>query len=114
MDAYEKQEMRELEEDLVKLVGVSENKAKDIAFKIVSADNVESSMKIANDLLGGRGVEEIKDPSVFIDRYWRDTVLLYVNLGKKYEPTVCFDTDYNEFFVGSWGEFVDDLKKPRR
>lgn len=88
-------------------------KAKELADALEEAtegDDVESidkAMEKANDLLGGHGVEAAQEEGTHVDRYWRDTVCLYVNLGDTYDTTILYDTEEDEFSIGSWGDFIE-------
>ena len=31
----------------------------------------------------------------------------YLNMGETYEPTICFRSDTERFWVGSWGDFAE-------
>jgi len=70
-------------------------------------DAVDEAMETADEILGGHGVEGIQGEGAFIDKYWRDTILLYVNLGDTYDTTICYDTEEEAFFIGSWGDFYE-------
>lgn len=70
-------------------------------------DAVDDAMEEVNKILDGHGVEAVNGEGVHIDKYWRDTILLYVNLGDTYDTTVCYDTEEETFFIGSWGDFLE-------
>ncbi len=70
-------------------------------------DAVDDAMETADEILDGHGVEGVRGEGAFIDKYWRDTILLYVNLGDTYDTTICYDTEEEEFFIGSWGDFYE-------
>jgi hypothetical protein len=74
-------------------------------------DKVDDAMKEANRILDGHGIEAIQGDDAWVDRYWRDTVLVYVNMGDTYDTTVCYDTEEGEFFVGSWGDFMEEWEQ---
>lgn len=80
--------------------------------KVAEDDNefvkaVDEAMDKANEVLDGHGVESVAGEGSDLGKYWRDTILLYVNLGDTYDTTVCFDPDEEEFFIGSWGDFFE-------
>lgn len=72
---------------------------------------VDEAMEKANEVLDGHGVEAAAGEGSDLGKYWRDTILLYVNLGDTYDTTVCFDPDEEDFFVGSWGDFIEEWEK---
>ena len=75
-------------------------------------DAIDEVLETANTALDGHGVEAIQAEDGYkVDDYWRDTILLYVNLGETYETTICYDTEADEFFIGSWGDFVEAWEK---
>lgn len=97
-------------------------KAKDLAVALARPDElsesdddflkaVDEAMDAANDALGGHGVESVSGKGSNLGKYWRDTILLYVNLGDTYDTTICFDPDEEDFFVGSWGEFLEEWEQ---
>ena len=61
-------------------------------------------MEAANEILGGYGVEGIRDS--------QDDWLSYVNMGDTYDETLLYDSGLNEFKFGSWGDFVE--QRPER
>src|SRR5258706_13419885 len=72
---------------------------------------VDEAMDKANEVLDGHGVEAIAGEGSDLGKYWRDTILLYVNLGDTYDTTICFDPDEEEFFIGSCGAFFEEWEK---
>ena len=72
---------------------------------------VDKAMEEANEILGGHGVEAVPGEGADNGKYWRDTIALYVNLGDTYDTTVMYDTETEEFFVGSWGDFLEEWEK---
>lgn len=73
----------------------------------VETKDVDEAMEFANEALDGHGVEAIAGDDYQVDKYWMDTVLLYVNLGDTYDTTILYDTENAEFSVGSWGDFME-------
>jgi len=69
-------------------------------------ESVERALNKASVLLGGYGVEPI-EADHHVDSYYRHYVLLYVNRGDSYSPTVYFNTDTRTFGVGTWADWVD-------
>jgi hypothetical protein len=68
---------------------------------------VDEAMEKANEILDGHGVEAAQGEGSNLGKYWRDTILVYVNLGDTYDTTICYDPDEEEFIVGSWGDFIE-------
>lgn len=69
---------------------------------------VDEAMEKANEILDGHGVEGASGDGADFGPYWKDTILVYVNLGDTYDTTILFDPDEEEFSVGSWGDFVEE------
>jgi hypothetical protein len=70
-------------------------------------DALDDAMDFANEVIDGNGVEGVKGEGAHVDNYWRDTILLYVNMGDTYDTTVMYDTENEEFLIGSYGDFVE-------
>ena len=68
---------------------------------------VDATMKYANKVMDGYGVEAVRDENIWVDRYWQNTGLLYVNKGDTYITTLCYDTDKDIYFIGSWGDWAE-------
>ena len=66
----------------------------------------EQRLWALDSVLGGYGVEAAEGDE-WVDSYYREHGLMYVNKGDTYSATVCFDADQQEFFVGSWGSWVE-------
>ena len=75
-----------------------------------SHSDVDDILGIIDTLLEGYGVEIINGE--YVDNYYREINLLYVNLGDTYIPTVLYDTFLNRFFICSWGDYIES--KPKR
>jgi hypothetical protein len=56
---------------------------------------------------GTFGVEPIRDPDKGLDRYWGDTVALYVNTGDPYNATVVYDVERDVFYCTDWGDWLE-------
>lgn len=76
-----------------------------------SGRDVDQVMELANKMLGGYGVESISHEAMWIDHYYQNHGLLYVNKGDTYNVTICYDTDKGAMFVGSWGDWVESNKE---
>jgi len=68
-------------------------------------------MEAANEILDGHGVEGARGEGANLGKYWRDTILLYVNMGDTYDATILFDPDEEEFSIGSWGDFIEEWEQ---
>ncbi len=92
---------------------IGQDKADELAKRLKEAlvsedeDAIDDAMDFANEVLDGNGVEGVKGEGADVDKYWRDTILLYVNQGDTYDTTVMYDTENEEFVIGSWGDFVE-------
>ncbi len=63
----------------------------------------ELVMSALNDLLGGFGVEAIRDPTD------SDTIIAtYINQGDTYDATIVFDEDKSEFVLTTWGDWFEN------
>lgn len=106
--------VRELRETFPKL---TQYEAGELVHLMTSADspkNVDEVLEAANKLLGGHGVESVRDENSYVNKFYHDTVLLYVNMGDPYVATLLYDTVNREFTIGSWGDFVEKLEYERR
>lgn len=100
---------------------LSEEDAKDLAGAIQAAEHpqyvqegdmsIDDALEMANTMLSGSGVESLQPEGAWVDRYYREAILLYVNLGDTYDNTIWFDTDQGEFGVGSWGDFYEEWEQ---
>ena len=57
------------------------------------------------------GVEAIHDECYWVNSYWLNTVLLYVNTGDTYDRTLCYDVIDDSFFLGSWGDWWEEHER---
>lgn len=67
----------------------------------------DTALNFANKVMNGYGVEAVRDENIWVNNYWHNTGLLYVNKGDTYKTTLCYDTDKGNFFIGSWGDWVE-------
>lgn len=72
-----------------------------------STDDV---LEFANELLGGHGIEAIEPVGAFVDKYYRNVALLYVNMGDAYDTTILLDTEAEEFSIGSWEDWLEAVE----
>jgi hypothetical protein len=94
---------------LTRIQGVTPEKAKQIKKLIDDASDakgVEDAFEQIDTIMGGDGVETVQGGTGSV-RYWMDTVLVYVNLGDTYDTTLCYETRKGNWFVGSWGDWVE-------
>ena len=105
--------MTQLEEPLRKQAGFSPKRAAVlIRAYMMAADTtsrVDDALDSISDILGGYGVESIKDNRW--EPYYCDIGLLYVNLGDTYIQTVCYDTRKGQWLICSWGDIVERNEK---
>ena len=72
--------------------------------------DVDNKLEQINKLMEGYGVESIRGQ--WVDHYWQETNLLYVNKGETYAPTVIYDTLKKKWYIGvSWGDIVEKESK---
>jgi len=66
----------------------------------------EESMELANRLLEGFGVEAVTGEH-WVDSYYGNIVAEYVNTGDTYNATILHDTVKDEFWLTTFGDFVE-------
>lgn len=76
--------------------------------------SVDEKLEYANTLMNQFGVESLRDEDAWIDRYYLDTILLYVNTGETYDATLLYDTSCDNFLIGSWGDWYENWKMDRK
>ena len=74
-----------------------------------SHKEIDQALDSMNNLLGGYGVEALRDTDW--GQYYNDIGLLYVNVGETYAPTILYDTRLEKWIVGSWGDYVEHYYK---
>ncbi len=75
---------------------------------VVGGSSVSAVLERANRALSAHGVESIlRDDREWVDRYFGDTRLLYVNMGDAYIDTIAYDVAKKKFIIRSWNELVD-------
>ena len=67
--------------------------------------SVDSALELANTMLGGFGIEPVREEGVTVSSYYQDIVALYVNMGDTYDATILYDTVNQEFQITSWGDW---------
>ena len=60
-----------------------------------------------NKILNGHGVEHIENYGNWVNHWYQNTNLLYVNMGDTYTPTIVYDTEKEQFICGDWGSIVE-------
>lgn len=70
-----------------------------------SLNAVDAILAEVDSAVGGHGVESTEGD--WVDRYYQNIVLLYVNMGDTYTTTLAFDTNTTRFYVTSWGDWVE-------
>jgi hypothetical protein len=93
-------------ERITKYLRISRTEAK-IIKKLAQDSGAERALNYANKVMGGSGVEAIQDESIWTSHYWQNTGLLYVNMGDTYDTTLCYDTETEIMFIGSWGDWAE-------
>ncbi len=106
--------------------GFTEEAAKDLVRMINNPDvSVDTVLEHANSIMrrwkqwfkGTKprkpsfGVEAIHDECYWVNSYWLNTVLLYVNTGDTYDRTLCYDVIDDSFFLGSWGDWWEEHER---
>jgi len=70
----------------------------------------ELKMCAINDVINGYGVESINvDPEIYESNYYGNSIADYVNLGDTYIMTIIRDHRNGKIFIGSWGNFYENL-----
>ncbi len=76
--------------------------------------SVYERLKDANRILVGHGIEAARVPDEYINSYYHDIVMEYVNMGDAYAPTVIYDTERGKFSIESWGEWMEKQERSGR
>lgn len=71
---------------------------------------IEKAMKFAKELLGGYSVDSIRSEEYY-DRYYMDSIALYINMGDTYDQTIIFRTDLRKFFISNMGVEVELIER---
>lgn len=77
-----------------------------------SERKVEEALEEVNKLIGGHGVEAIRDQNAY-DNYYGDVIATYVNMGDTYDATLLYDVRNNEFHITSWGDWYEQYEQQR-
>lgn len=70
---------------------------------------IGAAMDAADELLEGHGIESlfVRDGQIVNDAWDAAFGIDYVNLGDTYLATVIYDYEAHEFYIGSWGDWVE-------
>ncbi len=85
--------------------------ADQVTLIIADSRNLDWKLGRLNDVLDGYGVETIQGR--FVNKLFRTTQALYINLGNPYEPTVLYDTEQGRFIIGAWGDWFERYEVSR-
>ena len=90
--------------------GLDDKEMKTILSIIKSAKNdraVDAALvKIDKMIDGTFGTESIRG-SAFFDRFWQDTIAIYLNTGDTYNTTLLYNVVSETWMITSMGDFVD-------
>jgi len=74
-------------------------------------DRINCQLTAINELIDGFGVESIEVSSdLFQDRYYWNSIGLYVNQGDTYLLTVVYNTVDRLFELTSWGDYYESME----
>ncbi len=94
--------------DLAKWFGSVRNRINECYNK---PDRVDLQLTAINEILEGFGIESIEVSSdLFQDRYYWNSIGLYVNLGDTYTLTVIYNTVDRLFEFTSWGDYFESME----
>ena len=86
---------------------LEEQFAESHSFRARPGHIAERAMDLIDWLIyGSYGVEAVEG-TVWVDRYWEETALLYTNTGDSYSPAVTYETRKYRWDVQSWGDYVE-------
>lgn len=74
--------------------------------KAIDKGEEHTALVEASKAMDGFGVEAIRSETAW-DRYFGDSIALYVNMGDTYVPTLLFDIEAGEYLVTSWGDWLE-------
>ena len=69
-------------------------------------NEVDLALEEINRLIEGYGVEVVRGRP-WVDHFYQDINLLYVNMGDTYAPTVIYDTLKERFYITTWGDIIE-------
>lgn len=72
-------------------------------------DDVDTSLKILNNLVTGYGIEPVRGE--WVDWYYGHIQFLFINVGDTYRQTIIYDCYENEFHITSTDTFIDQHEK---
>jgi len=97
----------EILEAFPKVSGEDARKIASILAAVDRPEDVSSALEEASRIIGGFGVEALQPEGAWVDRYWYNNILDYVNMGDPYVTTIMYDTQKGEFLIGLWGDFLE-------
>lgn len=84
---------------------VNEAEAALALYHLANVDCEGKTMQDLNDLLGGFGVEPIRNPEDS-----DDIVAEYINTGDTYNTTILRDIETGEFLLTTWGDWLEEYE----
>jgi len=75
-----------------------------------SPQKVTTNMEKIDKLIGGYGIEVIKGEEEN-NKYYRDIIAEYVNMGDTYITTILFDVDERKFLLTSVGDWHEQKER---
>ncbi len=75
----------------------------------VNQRDISASMRFADELIDGSGVEAlyVRDGQVVTDGWDSTPLCEYVNVGDTYSPTIIYMSEEHAFRIGSWGDVAE-------
>ena len=75
-----------------------------------SPDRIDCILTACNELIDGHGTESIEVSSeLFQDRYYWNSIGIYVNLGDTYITTIIYNTVDQLFEITNWGDYYQSM-----
>ena len=76
----------------------------------------ETELKLAacDAILGTYGTEPIRVEGAHVDNYHFDIVATYCNTGDSYAATILYDSERDEFYVTSYGDWIETAERTGR
>jgi hypothetical protein len=74
-------------------------------------DRIDCILTACNEMIGGFGVESIEVSSdLFQDRYYWNSIGIYINLGDNYITTIIYNTVDQLFEIANWGDYHQSME----
>ena len=77
-------------------------------------NDTELQLAACDAILGTHGTEPIRVEGAWVDNYHFDIVATYCNTGDSYEATILYDTERDEFYVTSYGDWIEAAERTGR